>query len=208
MQKRRDKIRGDQRTREVRVRIAQDAARLISEHGIRDYAQARRKAAERLGVRDEAAMPAHAEVEEALREFQRLFRGATQPGVLRARREAAREAMRFFSAFEPRLVGAVLDGTADEHSAVCLHLYSDDLHAVQNVLDGQRIPYEADARRLKFERERVSEHPAYRFVADGVPFELTVLPSDALRHPPLDRADDKPVERASLAALETLIRLG
>jgi hypothetical protein len=131
MQKRHAKSHGEQRTREVRVRIAQEAARLMSEHGIRDHGQAKRKAAERLGIRDEAAMPRNAEIDEALREFQRLFRGDVQPRVLHERREAAREAMRFFARFEPRLVGAVLDGTADEHSAVTLHLHSDDLTAVQ-----------------------------------------------------------------------------
>jgi hypothetical protein len=204
MQKRHAKVHGEQRFREVRVRIAQEAARLMSEHGIRDHGQAKRKAAERLGIRDEAAMPRNAEIDEALREFQRLFRGDVQPRLLRERREAALEAMRFFARFEPRLVGAVLDGTADEHSAVTLHLYEDELTAVQNALDAQRIPYETGARRARFERDRASEHPLYQFAADGVPFELMVLPHDALRQAPLG-ADDKPVERASIATLEQLL---
>ena len=200
------KAQGEQRGRETRARIAQEAARLISEHGIRDYGQASRKAADRFGIHDEAALPRRAEVEEALREFQRLFRSDSQPVALRARREAALEAMKFFSAFDPRLHGAVLDGTADEHSVVALHLHSDDPLAVQDALERNRIPYEAKARRVRHARDRADEYPAYTFSADGLPFELTVLPRDALRHPPLDRNDDKPAERASIAALEALLR--
>ncbi len=206
MQRRHAKGHSEQRSRELRMRIAQEAARLMTEHGIRDHAQAKRKAAERLGVRDEAALPRNAEIEDALREFQRLFRGDVQPQLLRTRREAALEAMRFFAPFEPRLVGAVLEGTADEHSAVCLHLYSDDLPAVQNALDAHRIPYETSSRRVRYERERIEERPVYLFAADGLPFDLTVLPRDALRQAPLDRVDERPMARASISAVEQLLR--
>ena len=113
-----------------RVRIAQEAARLMSEHGIRDFHHAKLKAAERLGILDTQALPRNLEIEQALREHQRLFLADSQPQLLRQRREAAIEAMRFLSAFEPRLVGAVLEGSADAHSAVCLHVYSDDPEAV------------------------------------------------------------------------------
>jgi hypothetical protein len=42
------------RTRERRQRLAIEAARLISEGGIRDYHLAKRKAADRLGIHDDA----------------------------------------------------------------------------------------------------------------------------------------------------------
>ena len=200
-----EKVPGERRGREARIRIAQEAARLMSEHGISDYGQATRRAAARLGIQDEAALPRRSEVEDALREFQRLFRGDTQPRVLRERREAAFEAMRFFAAFEPRLVGPVLDGTADEHSTVTLHLFSDDPHAVQDALERHRIPFEPGASTLRDARDRSTEHAAYAFVADGIAFELVVLASDALRHPPLG-GDDRPVERASAATLAQLLR--
>ena len=196
------------RAREMRSRIASEAARIMSEQGIRDFGVAKRKAAERLGVTDEQSLPRNAEIEEALREFQRLFQGDSQPRVLRERRAAAVEGMKFFARFEPRLVGAVLEGTADEHSAVCLHLFSDDPHAVQWFLDEQRIPYDESSRKLRIERERWEEFPAYLFSADGVPFDLTVLPRDALRQAPIDRVDERPMQRASLSAVEALLRAG
>ncbi len=194
------------RARELRSQVATEAARIMTEHGVRDFHQAKRRAAERLGVHDEGSMPRNSEVEEALREYQRLFQSDTQPGLLRERRETAAEAMRFFFRFEPRLVGAVLEGTADEHSAVCLHLFSDDPAAVQHFLDENGIPYDEQSRRLRTDSEHAAGHPVYTFSADGVPMDLTVLPLDGLRQAPLDRVDGQPMRRASLAMVESLLR--
>ena len=94
---------------------------------------------------------------------------------------------------------------ADEHSAVCLHLFSDDLSAVQLFLDDNRIPYDEGSRRLRFERELWAEFPTYLFAADDVPFDLTVLPRDALRQAPIDRVDERPMQRASLNAVVELL---
>lgn len=192
------------RSAEMRVRIAQEAARLIAEHGIRDYHQAKRKAAERLGIDDDSALPRNSEIEAAVREFQRLF-AADQPALLRERREAALRAMDFLARFDPRLVGPVLEGTADEHSAVCLQLFNDDPEAIGLFLREQGIPFEQSSRRLRLDRERSAEFAVYLFSADGMPFDITALPRDLLRQPPLDRIDERPQERASRSALAKLI---
>ena len=118
------------RTRERRRRLAHEAARLMAESGIRDFHQAKRKAAERLGIHDDASLPRNREIEDALREYQRLFQGDAQAAGLRARRDAALRALEFFADFDARLVGPVLDGTADRYSPVALHLYTDDADAV------------------------------------------------------------------------------
>lgn len=196
---------GEDRLREQRVRLAQEAARIMTEHGVRDYSLAKRKAAERLGILDEEALPRNAEIEAALRERHRLFQHQAQPGWLRARRETAVAAMRFFAAFEPRLVGSVLEGTADEHSAVSLHVFSDDPHAVRHFLERHRIPYDERTRRLRHDRERGEEFPVYVFSADGITIDLTVMPRDGLRQAPLDRVDSRPMRRASLAAVIALL---
>jgi hypothetical protein len=193
------------RSREARQRLAFEAARLMVDSGIRDFNLAKRRAAARLGVVDEAALPRNAEIEEALREYQRLFQGEHQAEALRRRREAALEAMRFFERFDPRLVGAVLDGSADQHSAVCLHLFCDEAEAVGHFLEERGIPLEQQSRRLRIDRERSEVFPVYVFNADGIAFDLTVLPRDGLRQAPLDRVDERPMRRASIAALKELL---
>lgn len=193
------------RAQELRRRIALEAARLMSEHGIRDFHLAKRKAAERLGAGDDVGLPKNSEVEDALREHQRLFQSEEQPARLRRLREVARDAMRFFVRFQPRLVGAVLEGTADRHSAVCLHLFSDAPEEVVAFLHEEGIPFEEKNRRLRTNHDPQREYPVLLFSANEVAIDLTVLPLDAIRQAPLDRIGDRPMRRAAIAAVEELL---
>ncbi|MEO7431531.1 MAG: hypothetical protein ABIR62_05820 [Dokdonella sp.] len=197
----------DPHVQETRRRIALEAARLMSESGLRDYGHAKQKAATRLGVFDEASLPKNSEVEDALREHQRLFQRSAHTRSVKQLREVAREAMRFLARHEPRLVGAVLEGTADEHSAVCLHLYSDQHADVIAQLRESGIPYEERSRRLRLDRDTAQDFTVLQFSADGTPIDLTLLPYDILRQAPLDRISEKPMQRATAAALDLLIKL-
>ena len=199
------RIHAQDRLQRNRLRVAQEAARLMSEHGIRDFHHAKIKAAERLGILDAQALPRNNEIEEALREHQRIFHAESQPQLLQERREAAVEAMRFLERFDPRLVGAVLEGTADTHSAVCLHVFSDAPESVVLFLQERGVPLTQQTRRLRVTRDDQKEYPVLLFAADGLPFDITVLPRDALKQAPLDRIDEKPMRRASLAAVEELL---
>lgn len=192
-------------TRERRHRLAHEAARLMAEGGIRDFHQAKLKAASRLGIHDDASLPRNVEIEDALREYQRLFAGPQHGNELQRRREAALRALEFLHAFAPRLVGPVLDGTADANSPVQLHLHSDDPEAVHRFLDEQGIPAESRVRRLRLDRERSLDVPVWVFSAEELTFDLAVLPYDALRQAPLSPVDEKPMRRASQAQLRELL---
>lgn len=193
------------RAHQLRRRVALEAARLISEQGIRDYRMAKRKAAQRVGVSDEGYLPRNREIEDALREHQRLFRADKQPRAQQSRLVTARDAMRFLARFEPRLVGPVLDGTADVHSPVSLHVFDDTPEAVTGFLSDHRIAFEARARNIRLDRTRSGEFPVLLFDADGVALDVTIFPRDALRQAPLDRIDERPLQRASLAAVNAML---
>ncbi|TBR14504.1 MAG: hypothetical protein EPO46_00540 [Lysobacter sp.] len=192
------------RLRERRERLAGEAARLMAESGIADYHQAKLKAALRLGIHDDASLPRNAEIEAALRQYQRLFR-RDAGDELHRRREAALEAMRFLHAFEPRLVGPVLEGTADARSPVMLHLHADDADAVARFFEEHNIPAQPRSRRLRLDRHRDGEFPVWIFSADDLPFDITVLPHDGLRQAPLSPVDEKPMRRASASQLRHLV---
>jgi hypothetical protein len=193
------------RTRERRHRLAHEAARLMAEGGIRDFHQAKLKAANRLGIHDDASLPRNREIEDALREYQRLFLGDAQVLDLRTRREAALRALEFFAGFDPRLVGPVLEGTADAHAPVMLQLYTDDADAVPRFLDDAGIPHESRTRHLRLDRSREGDFPVWLFAAEDLSFELTVLPLDTLRQAPLSGIDERPMQRASAAQLRLLL---
>lgn len=196
--------RDDPRSRHQRLRVAEEAARLILEGGQGDLEAARRKAAARLGLRDEALLPSGEEIREALRGRQRLFQSHARTDLIRLRR-AALEAMEFFAAFEPRLVGPVLDGDAVAATVVTLHLHADDPDAAFLQLQERGIPARQRLRRLRLERGAGTDVPAWEFAADGVGFELLVLPARALRQSPLDPLEDRPMARGSAAALRRLL---
>ena len=198
----------DPRTRQRRLQLAQEAARLLATGAQHDPARALRKAAERLGIRDEAAFPGGDEIREALEAHQRLFGGDAPSSRRQALREAAQEAMAFFSAFDPRLAGAALDGPVDAHAPVCLHLHADDPDAIAHFLHDQRIPATQVTRRLRLSREQATPLPCWEFEAGGIAFELWVLPASALRQPPLEPLEDRPLRRATANALRQLIATG
>lgn len=193
------------RTRERRHRLATEAARLMAEGGFRDYRLAKLKAAERLGIHDDASLPRNREIEEALREYQRLFAGQSQPTAVRVRREAALRALEFFAGFSPRLVGPVMEGTADANSPVHLQLHVDDADQVPRFLQDNHIPVDARSRHVRLDRERGGDFPVWVFSVEGLTFDLTVLPEDAIRQAPLSGTDEKPARRASAAQLELLL---
>jgi hypothetical protein len=194
------------RSDNLRRALAQEAARIMAEHGIRDFFVAKRKAAERLGVTDGAAvLPKNTEIETALVEYQRLFGGDSHTESLHAQRRAALNAMRYLQEFEPRLVGAVLSGTATEHSDVQLHLFADRAESVTLKLMDRRVPYEVTQKRVKMNAERVVAYPGVRFEMDDHEIEATVFPTDGIRQAPVSPVDGKPMRRANTFEVETLL---
>jgi hypothetical protein len=191
----------------LRRALAQEAARLMAEHGIRDFLIAKRKAAERLGVMDGAALlPKNSEIESALGEYQRLFGGESHLIALDAQRRAALSAMRYLQEFEPRLVGAVLSGTATQHSEVQLHLFAERAESVTLKLLDEGIRHEVTERRLRFGSEEVRAFPGVRFEMDEQSIEATVFPTDGIRQAPVSPVDGRPMRRAN--ALEVAALLG
>ena len=189
----------------LRQLLAQEAARLIADHGISDYRLAKRKAAERLGVTDRGALPRNTEIEAALEGHLRLFGGDEQAQLLERLRGIAHEAMEFFADFEPRLVGSVLNGTASSHSDVNLHLFADaPEQVVMRLLDGD-IPYQQAERRIKLGRDRYASYPVFRFFAGEVAIDVTVFPPQSLRQPPSSPIDGRPMRRARIAEVAGLL---
>ena len=190
----------------LRRALAQEAARIMAEHGISDFLVAKRKAAERLGVVDGAALlPKNTEIESALGEYQRLFGGESHLSALYAQRLAALSAMRYLQEFEPRLVGAVLSGTATRHSEVQLHLFAECAESVTLKLLHEGIPHEVTERRLRFDAEQVRAFPGVRFEIQEQSIEATVFPPDGIRQAPVSPVDGRPMRRAKAFEVEALL---
>ncbi|WP_201700605.1 UDP-N-acetylmuramate--alanine ligase [Paraburkholderia hiiakae] len=133
----------------VREEIAIAAARMIAEDGL-DYATAKRKAARQVvgETRIEGTwLPDNDQIEEEIREYQALFQSDTQPAVLRRLREIALEWMQRLQPFNPFLTGAVLNGTAGEHSDIHLQIFCDNAKDVAIWLLNANVQYDVSETR-------------------------------------------------------------
>lgn len=163
----------------LRHSIAVQAARLIAEEGIEDFAFAKRKAARQLGV-PERDLPSNAEIEEALQEHRTLFRDEDDEERLERMREAAIIVMEQLEPFRPYVTGTVLTGLGDAFSEVELEVFADSAKDVELFLLSKGISYEHN-------EVRRTGHDAPEailiFECDGVPVRLYVFDHVAERTP-------------------------
>ena len=191
-----------ERARQV---LAQEAARIIVDHGIRDYRVAKQKAAERLGVGSRGALPGNAEIEAAVAEYLQIFGGESHNDLLRLMRTAALLAMELLTEFSPRLVGPVLIGTADENSAVNLHLFTDSPEMVAMEIGDMGISFRPYERRLKSRRGQVEMYPGFEFSHRNETIQATVFPVDGIRQAPMSPIDSKPMRRMDSDGVQLLL---
>lgn len=189
----------------MRQRLAQEAARVLIESGSRDFAMAKRKAAEHLSAHDTRNLPTNLEIEQALAEYQRLFRSDNQPQTLQKLREVAYEAMRFFTDFQPRLVGPVLSGTADVNTTITLHVFSDTYEDISLLLLNNQIPFENQDKRLRLGHDNYEHFPCIVFFAEQQKIEVIVFPRNKQGLKPLSPIDGRPMQRAGVAEVEMLL---
>lgn len=198
-------MRGGARGSNLRRVLAQEAARIMAQQGIHDFLTAKRKAAERLAFTDFGALPSNTEIEAALVEYQRLFHAGTHAESLQAQRRAALDAMHSLSAFQPRLVGPVLSGTATEHADIQLHLFADRPENVTLQLMDRGVAHEVTERRVRLDAERTKAFPGLRFEVANRRIDATVFPRDGIRQAPVSPVDGKPMRRADAGELEALL---
>jgi hypothetical protein len=188
-----------------RQRVAYEAARLLAADPTIDLEDARRRAARTLGETAREALPEAGEIQGELRAWLRLFRGADQVVALQALRKAAVDAMSFLAAFEPRLVGSVLEGTADAGAPVRLQLFSDDPDALPRFLADHAIPARAVERRQRVPGGVSERFAAWTVEADGVAVELMQLPLAMLRQALPGDDPGSTQARAGLAGVRALL---
>ncbi len=184
----------------LRAEIAAAAARMIAEDGA-DYGTAKRKAA-RLVLGNQKVrgdiLPDNAQIEDQVREYQALFFGEEHAERLQHLRELALALMEWLADFNPRLTGAVLNGTATEHSDIHLQLFVDSIKDVAVFLLNSGINYE------------VSESPHFRYPDRDVETLSFMWKNEGVHLTLYDRNDlrgggRRSAEQADLPALRALL---
>jgi hypothetical protein len=186
---------------QLRAEIAVAAARLIAEDGA-DYGTAKRKAAKQIlgnsKVRGEI-MPDNAQIEDEVRIYNELFFNESQPARLLHLRKLALRMMEELLQFSPYLTGAVLNGTAGEHSDIHLQLFTDSSKDVQIFLINKNVNFEvSESHHFKGAAEPV-ETVSFMWHNEGI--HLALYATDDVRGVLKAGRGD----RADIEAVRTLI---
>jgi hypothetical protein len=183
---------------DLTIEIATVAARLIAEEGL-DYASAKRKALKLTGLgKARVELPNNALILEELRLYLNDFQSDTQLAELAQLRALAVVWMRRLEAYQPRLTGAVWNGTANTHSAVHLMLFTDDEKSLEIELINYAIDFQvSDVTHL----DDGSRLPALVVQDKGVPIVLSIYPT---RSKPV-RMRDNETRYGALTAVEALL---
>ena len=188
----------------MRQRIAVEAARIMTEEHLSDYYRAKHKAASRLGATNTRNLPRNDEIEKALVEYQKLFRADSHPANLKRLRQTAVRAMEFLARFNPRLVGPVLRGTANEHTEITLHVFAEIPEEIGLFLLEHDIPHQHRDKRVILAGGEGALYPAYRFITNDMPIMLVVFPSNGIRQPLRCEVDGRIAQRAALNEVRVL----
>ncbi|WP_155835190.1 hypothetical protein [Herbaspirillum sp. RV1423] len=193
----------------LRAEIAAAAARMIAEDGA-DYATAKRKAARQILGDSKARgdiLPDNAQIEEEVRAYNELFFGDTQPARLLHLRQLAVQLMEELGRFNPYLTGAVLNGTAGEHSDIHLQLFTSSAKDVEIYLLNKNVNFEVSESTHFKGGQAAVETLSYLLQQKGRAPEgvhLAVYDLDDLRGG-VKAAPGKRAERADIDAVRRLI---
>ena len=197
----------------IRQMIAQQAARMMAEDGINDFAYAKKKAGKQLGVSEASVLPTNAEIEEEIRLYHEIYNADEQPLELEKLRKAALITMQLFERFNPHLTGSVLDGTAGKFAQTNIHLFADSAKEVEMFLLNMQIPFESSEKSYRLsdkpskdKKEKVRKTvPVFTLETELGVQKLSVFDVDDLRIATKRTVDGGNAERADINDLQALL---
>ena len=198
---------------QLRQLIAQQAARMMAEDGINDFAYAKKKAGKQLGVSENSVLPTNAEIEDEIRLYHEIYNADEQPLELAKLRKAALLTMQLFEKFNPHLTGSVLDGSAGKFSQTNIHLFADSAKDVEMFLLNQDIPFESSEKSYrvsdkpsKDKKEKVRKTvPVFTLETELGLQKLSVFDVDDMRVSTKRTGDGSNAERADINDLQVLL---
>lgn len=189
---------------QLRAEIAAAAARLIAEQGS-DYNNAKRKAARQIlgGAKAQGNyLPDNSQIEDEVRIYNELFLSASQPARLLLLRKLALQLMTDLAPFNPHLTGAVLNGTAGEHSDIHLQLFTESPKDVEIDLLNRNISFHvSETSHFKNRKEPVE---TLSFMWQKVGVHLVLFDRNDIRGANKTTSAGR-LERANISAVRALI---
>jgi len=200
------------KSQQLRISLAQEAARLMYEEGVKQYFTAKQIAAKRLLGRSYGKkirfrpkdLPSNGEIQASLSQLVQLHESDTLPYRLFAMRIIALETMYELKPYSPCLIGSVSTGQIRQGSDIDLHIFSDSLEELLIALDKQEKNYQlAEVSIQKNSKIMLYTHI---YLNNIFPIELSVYPRNEIRVVSRSSTDGKPIIRMKPHAVETILQ--
>jgi hypothetical protein len=129
-------------SKNVKVSVANLAAQLIMEEGIKDYLYAKKKAAKSLGLNENANLPTNSQIDNAINDFNKIFNPNIDIEFLKYFKTQALEVMNIFKNFKPHLMNQLSQGMIPKFPEIKINLFADNLKDVEYVLLNSEMSYD------------------------------------------------------------------
>jgi len=129
-------------SKKIKLSVANLAAQLIMEDGIKDYLYAKKKAAKSLGINENANLPTNSQIDKAIDEFNKIFNPNIDIEFLQQFKTQALELMSIFKNFKPHLMDQLSQGIIPKFPEIKINLFADNLKDVEYVLLNSDLSYD------------------------------------------------------------------
>lgn len=192
----------------IRDLIALEAARLMYEDGVREYRDAKRKAAKRFGPEQALSLgshlPTNAEIHQEFTKLLAIQEADAVPERLLRLRLMAAGYLELFTDFSPYLVGSVLSGAVTSQSDIDIHLFADAVEEVEELLEHHGIEFETETVTIR-KGGRINDYTHVYLEDEGISVECSVYPVKEKHNRTVSSITGKPMERATLKQLKKRI---
>tara|TARA_Y100000768_G_scaffold142629_1_gene106237 strand:+ start:764 stop:1369 length:606 start_codon:yes stop_codon:yes gene_type:complete len=185
--------------------IAQETAKIVASHGINNFSDAKYKAAKKLNAETLGCLPSNYEIEKKLKEHYQLYTPKTHEYYIYQMREVAIEIMTLLIDFQTFVVGPVVSGTASYSSNINIHLTSDDVYEVTQILDRNEIKYRFLEKKIKFNKKVNKVFCGLSLLYRNMIIEIIIFNHRDIKQRPLSRIDGKPIKRLKINSLRTFL---
>jgi len=129
-------------SKNIKISVANLAAQLIMEEGIKDYLFAKKKAAKSLGLNENVSLPTNSQIDKAIDDFNKIFNPNIDIEFLQQFKNQALEVMNIFKNFKPHLMNQLSQGIIPKFPEIKINLFADNLKDVEYVLLNSELSYD------------------------------------------------------------------
>lgn len=184
----------------VRHSVAVEAARILYRREMKEYFHAKREAARRQGT---IHLPSNREIHEQLLILARSLEGDRHEEKLREMRQQALTLMQLLEPFQPRLIGSVLTGHIRQGSDIDLHVHTDSLEDVLDVL--HEAGYAPEVEVVSSRKHGEAQEFTHVRLSGPYDVEMTIYPPEWLHTQPRCGITGGPMRRGTLAEVRQLL---